>query len=66
MESELNVEICQVVEKKKQIHKKCPHGKRKCRCVECNGTSICEHKKMKDSCKICNKRSEERRVGKEC
>ena len=53
MESELNVEKCPIVEKRKRIHKKCPHGKRKCRCVECNGTSICEHKKEKRNCKIC-------------
>jgi hypothetical protein len=31
---------------KKRLHPpvaKCPHGKRKCRCKECGGSSLCEH-----------------------
>jgi hypothetical protein len=32
---------------------KCEHGKRKYRCVECNGSGICEHKKLKERCIEC-------------
>ena len=32
---------------------KCPHNKRRCVCVECGGTSICEHKKIKWNCHLC-------------
>ena len=32
---------------------KCEHGKRKSRCVSCNGSQICEHKKVKSRCKLC-------------
>ena len=34
--------------------KKCEHGKRKCRCVECGGGSICEHNKIKSRCNRCD------------
>ena len=32
---------------KKQLRKKCIHKKRKSRCIECGGSSICIHKKQK-------------------
>ena len=32
---------------------KCPHGKRKDRCIECGGTGLCEHKKQKGQCTQC-------------
>jgi hypothetical protein len=33
---------------------KCPHGKRKTRCKDCGGGSICEHSCRRYICKICN------------
>ncbi len=33
--------------------KKCPHGRRECRCVECGGASICEHNREKSKCVEC-------------
>ena len=53
MENETKVDFCQVIEKKKQIHKKCGHGKEKYRCVDCKGIGICIHDKQKQKCKIC-------------
>lgn len=35
------------------IAKKCEHGKRKTRCVECGGSEICEHKKRRSRCAEC-------------
>ena len=32
---------------------KCPHGRRKCQCVECGGGSICEHKRYRATCIEC-------------
>ena len=32
---------------------KCNHGKRKRRCIECNGSLLCEHKKQFIICKQC-------------
>ena len=40
-------------EKKKYINKKCEHGKRKTRCIECGGSEICSHGKQKGKCKDC-------------
>jgi hypothetical protein len=31
----------------------CPHGKRRYRCVACNGAGICEHNHIKYTCKEC-------------
>jgi len=36
------------------IGQKCPHGKIRCRCKECSGTSICQHSKAKNLCKKCD------------
>jgi len=44
-------ELCIPCEPKKE--NKCPHGKRKSRCVDCGGSAICEHKKIKIQCKEC-------------
>ena len=32
---------------------KCAHGREKCKCVECGGSQMCEHKKQKSFCKKC-------------
>ena len=32
---------------------KCPHNKRKERCIECHGSEICHHSKRKHRCKDC-------------
>ena len=32
---------------------KCEHGKQKCKCKECGGTSICQHGRLKYRCKDC-------------
>jgi len=43
------IECCaKIVEKNK-----CPHGKRKNRCIDCDGSSICKHNKEKSRCKEC-------------
>lgn len=34
--------------------KHCIHNKRKNDCVDCNGSSICEHNKVKRFCKVCS------------
>ena len=33
---------------------KCEHKKRRGRCIECKGTSMCMHQKQKLQCKICS------------
>jgi hypothetical protein len=38
---------------KKPTPKKCPHGRRKTRCIECGGASICEHKRQRGRCREC-------------
>jgi len=37
-----------------RVYVKCPHGKRKCRCVECDGVGICPHKKRRSICVDCD------------
>ena len=32
---------------------KCPHGKRRNECVECDGATICEHKIKRHYCILC-------------
>ena len=32
---------------------KCPHGKRRNECVECDGATICEHKVKRHYCILC-------------
>jgi len=32
---------------------KCPHNKRKNRCIECKGVSMCEHARIRSTCKDC-------------
>ena len=56
--STLLPDLCSVTEKKagtppKTARKKCCHGKQKCRCRLCKGSSVCEHGRYKQSCKIC-------------
>ena len=31
----------------------CPHGRQRCRCKECGGSSICEHGRERSKCKEC-------------
>lgn len=38
---------------KKYEPKKCCHGKREYRCVECGGGGICQHKRRREFCKEC-------------
>lgn len=38
---------------KKNVKKKCEHGKEKCRCINCGGSGICIHKLRKDYCTDC-------------
>src|ERR1700674_3225495 len=37
----------------KKVHKKCVHGRRSGRCIDCGGSQFCEHGKRKDACKEC-------------
>ena len=37
----------------KPTPKKCPHGRKKYICKECDGGGICIHNKQKYGCKIC-------------
>lgn len=41
------------MEVKKYTQKKCPHGRRESRCVDCGGSATCEHKRIKIQCKDC-------------
>ena len=34
-------------------HIKCPHGRRRNECVDCDGANICEHKKKRYYCILC-------------
>lgn len=40
-------------EKMKERQTKCEHGRQKCRCKECGGTSFCEHKIRRNRCAEC-------------
>ena len=40
--------------KKTYVHKKCVHGKRFARCVECGGQGLCIHSIPKETCAICD------------
>jgi hypothetical protein len=56
IDDDLDILTSNTIEKKpKKVYtiKKCPHGKRKSRCIECGGSSICVHKKEKSQCKDC-------------
>jgi hypothetical protein len=44
---------CRVCNKNRRQLKKCPHNKRRTRCKECNGGSICVHGKRRESCINC-------------
>lgn len=35
-------------------NKPCPHGRQKCRCIECKGVSICPHNRRETECKDCD------------
>jgi len=52
-------------------HKKCTHGIRVTRCLECGGSEICQHKKQKADCPDCGGKcicphGRRRRLCKEC
>ena len=38
---------------KEPTTKKCPHGRKKYICKECDGVGICQHNRQKTYCKIC-------------
>jgi len=44
---------CRMNNNKSKTKNKCPHNRQKNNCINCNGSSICIHKKMKTQCKIC-------------
>jgi hypothetical protein len=44
---------CRENDKQKKEKNKCPHGKRKNRCVECGGSGLCPHGKQKYGCVEC-------------
>ena len=35
------------------LKNKCPHNKRKSRCIDCGGSEICQHNRQKSRCKDC-------------
>ena len=39
--------------KKRDRHKKCPHGRREYSCKQCGGSGLCEHLKRRVYCKEC-------------
>ncbi len=39
--------------RRRKPEKKCPHGRRKSRCIECGGSSICEHNRERGKCSEC-------------
>lgn len=45
---------CRQRKRDEDVRFRCPHGKRKCRCLECGGTSMCEHAIRKRICKQCS------------
>jgi hypothetical protein len=45
---------CNLYCKNSSDRNKCEHGRRKDKCVECDGGGICEHKKRKERCVECN------------
>ena len=45
----------------KNRSKPCPHGRRRHRCKQCHGCSICSHGKVKDKCPECKKDVENRK-----
>jgi hypothetical protein len=36
-----------------QKRKTCPHGRDKCKCKDCGGSSVCAHGRIKSRCKYC-------------
>ena len=44
---------CREMERLNKIKNKCPHGKHRFRCVNCDGSGICIHKKRKSYCVEC-------------
>ena len=61
----------QTEERKEAYGKKCEHGKKKSRCVDCGGSGICQHKIIKSNCKECGGRTfcqhkKQKRNCKEC
>ena len=62
---------CRDLAAKSRNKNKCPHGRRRNTCKECDGTSICEHDKQKAHCKECGgssfcEHNRQRRICKEC
>jgi len=50
---------CRTNNAKAREKNKCPHGKQKAQCIECNGSQICKHLKRKSVCKDCKKIKDE-------
>jgi hypothetical protein len=64
-------QVCRDNEKISRERNKCPHGRKRNMCKECNGASICPHGRVKNKCKECNgacicKHGRQRSQCKEC
>ena len=46
---------CRASALKSHEKNRCLHGRKKCQCKDCGGTSICEHQRRRNTCKACNK-----------
>ena len=45
--------ICLDREKIYRVKRKCPHGRQKCQCRDCNGACICQHNRVRSNCTDC-------------
>ena len=45
---------CNVRSKAERERNKCPHGRVRCVCKDCGGSSICEHGRRKAVCEMCS------------
>lgn len=56
MKNNVKLKCCFNCREKSRLNKiktKCQHNRGKHNCIDCNGSSICIHKKRKRDCKIC-------------
>jgi len=57
MKNNVKLKCCFNCREKSRLNKiktKCPHGKRKDRCIHCGGIGLCIHKKQKSHCVDCD------------
>lgn len=61
-------ERCLELAKIYKAKNKCPHGKEKCKCVECGGSQMCQHERQRCKCRECGGVSmcEHNRLRSEC